>query len=117
MSLSKYISPSCIAGAAFFAMAASSPQCARTEDLSTSPTVGTLADGNPCIEDCIGAFQTAMKAEQARFKTAIQTCEGDSACEAEQEAIHEAMIGEIQADKADCFDNCQHEQGDGSGGQ
>jgi len=117
MTFTKYIVPACIAGAAFFAMSASSPQCSRTEDLTTSPAVGTLADGNPCIQDCIDAFQTAMKEEQSRFKTAIQACDGDTACENEQEAIHESMIGEIQADKADCMQNCSHEQGGGDSGQ
>src|SRR5262245_47513336 len=117
MTLSKYIVTSCIAGAAFFAMAASSPQCARIEDSATSPQVGSLAEGNVCTQDCIDAFQTAMKSEQARFKAAIQACEGDSTCEAEQEALHESMIGEIQADKADCFTNCGHEQGGGTSGQ
>jgi hypothetical protein len=117
MTLSKYIIPTCIAGAAFFAMAASSPQCARTQDATTSPAVGTLGDGNPCIEDCIGGFQESMKSEQARFKAAIQACDGDEACQEQEEAVHEAMIGEIQADKSACFENCGHEQGDGSGGQ
>jgi len=58
-----------------------------------------------------------MKEEQSRFKTAIQACDGDTACENEQEAIHESMIGEIQADKADCMQNCSHEQGGGDSGQ
>ena len=117
MTLSKYIVPACIAGAAFFAMSASSPQCARTEDSALSPQVGSLAEGNTCTQDCIDIFQAAMKDEQARFKAAIQACDGDSACEDEQEAVHEAMIGEIQVDKADCFTNCGHEQGGGDSGQ
>ena len=117
MTLTKYIVPACIAGAAFFAMSASSPQCARTEDSAMSPTVGSLADGNTCTQSCIDLFQDAMRAEQARFKAAIQACEDDTTCENEQEAIHEAMIGEIQADKSDCFQNCSHEQGGGDSGQ
>jgi hypothetical protein len=117
MTLSKYILPSCIAGAAFFALAASSPQCARTQDAATSPTVGTLADGNECVGGCIDAFQQAMRDERDRFKAAIQACNGDSACEAEQEALHESMIGELQVDKANCMDNCGHEQGGGTSGQ
>jgi hypothetical protein len=117
MTFTKYIVPACIAGAAFFAMSASSPQCSRTDDLTTSPAVGTMADGNTCTQGCIDAFQTAMKAEQANFKAAIEACDDDSACEAQAEAAHEAMIGEIQADKADCFQNCSHEQGGGDSGQ
>ena len=117
MRVTKYIIPACIAGVAFFAMAASSPQCARTEDSAMSPQVGALAEGNTCTQGCIDAFQSAMKSEQARFKAAIQACEGDEACEAAAEAEHEAMIGEIQADKADCFQNCTHEQGGGTSGQ
>ena len=117
MTFTKYIVPACIAGAAFFAMSASSPQCARTGDTVMSPNVRSLAEGNTCTQSCIDAFQEAMRAEQSRFKDAIQACDGDTTCENEQEAIHASMIGEIQADKSDCFDNCQHEQGGGDSGQ
>jgi hypothetical protein len=117
MTLSKYILPTCIAGAAFFAMAASSPQCARTQDSATSPIIGTMADGNPCVGTCIDAFQQSMRDERARFKSAIEVCNGDSTCVANEEDLHESIIGEIQTDKADCLANCNHEQGDGAGGQ
>jgi len=79
--------------------------------------VGTLAEGNPCVQGCIEVFQSAMKTEQERFKAAIQACEGDSVCQAQEEAIHESMIGEIQVDKSACFENCGHNQGGGSSGQ
>ncbi len=117
MTFSKYVLPVCISGAAFFALAASSPQCARTQDSPTSPNVGTLAEGNPCVQSCIDGFQAAMKDEQVRFKLAIQACEGDSVCQANEEAIHETTSGQIQADKAACFTNCGHEQGAGTSGQ
>jgi len=82
-----------------------------------SPTVGTMGDGNPCVEGCIDAFQQGMRDERARFKAAIQECNGDSACVAEQEQLHESIIGELQVDKGNCLDNCGHEQGGGLSGQ
>jgi hypothetical protein len=117
MTFTKSIPTLCIAGAAFFALAASSPQCARTEDAVTSPTVGALGEGNPCMDSCINSFQEGMRAEHDRFKTAIGECDDDPVCEEEQEAIHESMIAELQADKASCFVNCGHEQGGGTSGQ
>jgi len=118
MKFSRSITVLCLAGAAFFALAASSPQCARTQDSLVGPTVGTLdAGGNECVQSCISSFQEGMRAEHARFKTAIAECNGDEECIEQEEELHESIIGELVGDKNDCLGNCGHEQGGGSSGQ
>ena len=82
-----------------------------------SPAISIMADGNPCVEGCIDAFQQSMRDERARFKSAIEQCNGDSTCVANEEDLHESIIGELQNDKGDCLGNCNHEQGGGSSGQ
>ena len=106
-----------IAAMAFFAMAASSPQCARSGDNPVSPTLDTLAGGNPCNQGCIDDFQAAKKAEQARFKAAMAACNGDLTCRAEQSMIHDQIIGELVMDKDACILDCEHQQGTAVGGQ
>ena len=117
MKLPKSISLLCIAGAAFFAMAASSPECARTNDSLTGPITAFDTADNECVSLCIGLFQESMRTEHARFKAAIAACGEDETCIENEEEIHEAMIAELQADKGDCLRNCNHNQGEGSSGQ
>jgi hypothetical protein len=117
MKLSRSIPTLGIAATAFFALAASSPQCARTNDLSVNPTVGTLSDGSLCVQNCIDDFQASMRSEKNRFKEALAACDGDEACRDAEEALHESIIGELTADKDTCIENCGHEQGGGSSGQ
>lgn len=99
-----------------FLVAASSPQCARTDETALSPTLQT-SDANTCIQDCQAAFKAAKKEEQARFKEAKKACNGDEGCQAEETAIHAAINKEINADKDACIQACNHSQGGGSGGQ
>jgi hypothetical protein len=103
---------------AFFAMAASSPQCARTPETPLVPSLATQAGGNgTCSQACIDDFQSAKKAEQAHFKEAMDACNGDQACKDEQTAIHDTIVNELVADKDACITNCSHEQGSGTSGQ
>ena len=104
-----------VAISAFFAMAASAPQCSRTEEMPLNPSIESLADGNPCVQGCIADYQAAKKAEQARFKAAMEACNGDSGCREDEAIIHELILGELVQAKDDCIVNCDHQQGSGTG--
>lgn len=106
-----------VAGMAFFAMAASSPQCARTSESVTGPSLGAQGTADACTQGCIDSFQNAKKAEQARFKAAMAACNGDLACREAESDAHDAIVLELVADKDACIANCSHQQGTGLGGQ
>ena len=106
-----------VTGMAFFAMAASNPQCARTSENVSGPTLGAQGTQDACTQGCINAYQTAKKAEQARFKAAMAACNDDAACRETESATHDGIVAELAADKDGCIINCQHEQGSGIGGQ
>jgi hypothetical protein len=106
-----------VAGMAFFAMAASSPQCARTSENVTGPSLGAQGTADACTQGCIDAYQSAKKAEQARFKAAMAACNGDLVCREATSEAHDAIVLELVADKDACIANCAHQQGTGLGGQ
>lgn len=105
-----------IAALSFFAMAASSPQCARSTDTLNGPALQTSA-ANTCVQDCQAVFKAAKKEEIARHKAAVKACNGDLECKAEEAAIHDYINNEIVADKDACIDACSHQQGTAVGGQ
>jgi hypothetical protein len=107
-----------VAGMAFFAMAASSPQCARTSESPLTPSLSAQSGGNgTCSQLCIDDFQIAKKLEQVRFKEAMDACNGDQACKDQETAVHDAINNELVADKDACIANCSHTQGGATGGQ
>ncbi len=106
-----------VTGMAFFAMAASNPQCARTSETALAPGLGAQAADGACSQDCIDTFQEAKKAEQARYKDAMSNCNGDEACREAESATHNSIVAELVADKDNCIVNCSHQQGTGVGGQ
>jgi len=106
-----------VAGMAFFAMAASSPQCARTSESVSGPSLGAQGTADACTQGCVDAYQNAKKAEQARFKNAMRACNGDLACRAAESAAHDAIVAELASDKDACIADCSHQQGTGLGGQ
>jgi hypothetical protein len=108
---------SIVTGMAFFSMAASSPQCARTSQSVNGPSLGAQATADACSQDCVATYQAAKKGEQTRFKAAMTACNDDPACRAAESATHDEIVAELAADKDACITNCQHEQGTGIGGQ
>jgi hypothetical protein len=106
-----------VSALSFFALAASSPQCARTSETPLAPSLGAQASDGACSQGCIDTFQQAKKAEQARFKEAMAACNGDEACRAAESATHDAIVEELTADKDGCIADCNHQQGTGTGGQ
>jgi hypothetical protein len=106
-----------IAVMAFFAMAASSPQCASSDDRVLNPGLEPLAGGNPCIAKCNADRETAFQEEKIRFKGDKAACNGEPGCKEEAEALHAILLTEINADMDDCKLACQHEQGSATGGQ
>jgi len=104
---------------AFFVMASSSPQCARTTD---DPSAGlqTLNSPDPvkvCKRDCDAAHRVAIREERKRHRLALKACDRDPICEAEEDALHASILLEIEADYAACYLACDHNQGAGTGGQ
>jgi len=104
---------------AFFVMASSSPQCARTTD---DPSAGlqTLNSPDPykvCLRDCDAAHRVAIRVERKRHRQAINACDKDPVCIAEEDALHESISLEIEADYVACYFACDHNQGAGTGGQ
>jgi hypothetical protein len=106
-----------VAGMAFFAMAASSPQCARTSESVTGPSLGAQGAADLCTQGCIDEYQVAKKALQAQFKLDMAACNGDIACREATAAAHDLLVDELVADKDACIANCSHQQGTGLGGQ
>lgn len=105
-----------LAALAFFLLAASSPQCAKTTDPSVSLST-QAGDGNPCVAACQDVFKAAKKELQEDYRLAKDLCEGDWECLEEAEAIRDALNEELVADKNACLDSCKHQQGGAEGGQ
>lgn len=104
---------------AFFVMASSSPQCARSDDYSLNPSLSS-ATSNPvadCKQDCIETFQQDKKDEQVRHKAAVAACNGDGDCKSAESALHASIIDDLVAIKDACKLACEHQQGAGIGGQ
>ena len=107
-----------IATLAFFAMAASSPQCARSDDQALNPTFSPLgAPGNPCSDACVTDSQDRKAAEAIRRKAALEACNGDVECRQEVNSISGEIQAEIISDSQDCKKACLHDQGEATGGQ
>ena len=109
-----------VAGLAFFALAASSPQCARSSDSVLGPGLSPNAGPDPvqqCQHDCDAAAREAEHAEKKRHRVAGKACNGDQACHEQEDALNAAILAEIEADRLGCRDNCAHQQGAGVGGQ
>ena len=108
-----------VTGLAFFALAASSPQCARSTDSLVGPA--TLSDApdpvQQCQHDCDANARVQERAERKRHRAADKACNGDEACHVQEDALHAAILLEIEADRLGCRANCSHEQGSGVGGQ
>jgi hypothetical protein len=102
---------------AFGAMAASSPQCARSTDDVTGPSLGTLAGPNECENGCKATRRGEIREERRRHRLASKACNGDEACHAEEDALHQMILAEIEQNYQDCLTACAHQQGSGLGGQ
>jgi hypothetical protein len=100
----------------FFTMAASSPQCARSDN-SINPVLETQADGNPCVFACQDDFKIAKRELKEDYREAKALCEGDYDCLQEAAFIRDQLNDEIVADKDACIAACNHEQGIATGGQ
>jgi len=109
-----------IAGLAFFALAASEPQCAKVGDQVVSPDNSAVSSNkggvSDCVHSCVDYAQTARTDEQDLHKANIEACGGDWQCLQEEEARHEAVMEQIAMDQRDCKSFC-HNQGSGQGGQ
>lgn len=109
-----------LATATVVLMASSSPQCARTSDSTADVSLNPLAGPDPvkvCERDCKATARVATRDERKRHREASKACNGDALCHAEEDALHAAIVAEIEADELACIEACQHQQGGGVGGQ
>lgn len=99
-------------------MAASAPECARTEDnpLSSNTALSPTAGGaGECLQACAQQASELRLAERSRFKGAMEACQ-DEDCRQEEAALHVSILIEITSSERECMSAC-HNQGGGSGGQ
>ena len=107
-----------IAVMAFFAMAASSPQCASSDDAALNPTLAPLeAGGNDCIIECNEISKAAKRIVNIQHKSCLDSCNGDPGCREECSMIKDSLLDEINMDRDACKLVCTHEQGAADGGQ
>ena len=107
-----------LATATVVLMASSSPQCARSgdrADVSLNPLAPDPVKA--CERDCKADARVATRDERKRHRLASKACNGDAVCHAEEDALHAAIVAEIEADELACIEACQHQQGSGIGGQ
>ncbi len=109
-----------VASLAFFALAASDPQCAKVSDRVTAPDASLDQQGKggvaDCVQSCVSFAKTARADEQDLHKANVAACGDDAQCLAQEEARHEAAMEQIAMDERDCKAPC-HNQGTGTGGQ
>jgi hypothetical protein len=102
---------------ALLVMAASNPQCARTQDHLTAPaTVGVdTADIGACFSGCADWAVGARAAELTRFKAALAACGDNEGCRADAAATHVQNLHDINDAMRACMNGC-HNQGSATGG-
>jgi hypothetical protein len=91
-------------------------QCKLVDERLTgvaTPLKGTPTD---CFANCAHAANDLIRAESQRHVNAIHACNGDAACEAAEEIVHENNVNTIQNGRASCESQC-HQDGSGAGGR
>ncbi len=91
-------------------------QCKLVDERLTG--VATPLKGAPtdCFANCAHAANDLIRAESQRHVDAIHACNGDAACEAAEEIVHENNVNTIQNGRAACESQC-HQDGSGAGGR
>jgi hypothetical protein len=105
---------------AFFVMASSSPQCARSSDTDLGTGLETLVGPDPvkvCERECKAEARLATRVERKRHRLADKACNGDQQCHDDEDALHALILADIAATEEACITACQHQQGGGIGGQ
>ena len=109
-----------IAGLAFFALAASEPQCARVGDQVVSPDGASLNSNkggvSQCVRACVDEAQQRRADEQDLYQANLASSLGDWQAIQEEEVRHNTVMEQIAMDQRDCKALC-HNQGGGHGGQ
>ena len=91
-------------------------QCKLVDERLTgvaTPLKGTPTD---CFANCAHQANDLIRAESQRHVDAIHACNGDAACEAAEEIVHENNVNTIQNGRAACQSGC-HQDGSGAGGR
>jgi len=94
-------------------------QCRMVTDAVTTASVSGGDDqkgaGN-CMSACAHAYADSTHAEVRIHVANVHACSGDAACEAAEDARHEAAMARISAGRQECHNRC-HNQGGGKGGR
>ncbi len=91
-------------------------QCRMVGDRLTGVSVGPFKRPGSCFDACYDRYRRQIKSESDLHVSLIKNCNGDKACEEEEEARHEAALENIQAEREACLNTC-HQQGRGTAGQ
>ncbi len=89
-------------------------QCRMVGDRLNGVGAG-LFRRSDCIPKCNFTYQAAKQAEQDLHVRNVQNCNGDAACQAEEEIRHDAAVASIDAAKLACQNACHSQGGGGSG--
>lgn len=98
-------------------MAASNPQCARTQDHLFAPTSYTTSDSDvgACFSSCAQNAVSARAEELARFRADLEACGDDGNCRQAAAAVHVQNLHAINEMARECMNGC-HNQGTATGG-
>jgi len=103
---------------ALLVMAASNPQCARTQDHLFAPTSYTASDADVgvCFSACAKNAAEARAEELSRFRADMAACgENNPECRQAAAAAHVQNLHAINTMARECMNGC-HSQGQGTGG-
>lgn len=104
---------------ALLVMAASNPQCARTQDHLFAPTSSSYtasdADVGACFSACAKNAVEARTEELSRFRADMDACDDDGECRQAAAAVHVQNLHAINTMARECMNGC-HSQGQGTGG-
>jgi hypothetical protein len=89
-------------------------QCRMVADNVVGVEVLHRNERNRCFIRCIRANQEALRIEYRRHQAAVEACDYDPVCLAEEEALHIQNKDAITERFEACNDDCHH-QGGGDG--
>lgn len=92
-------------------------QCRLVADRITGVDA-QLFNGNSarnCLRGCDAERREQIREEERRHRVRIRLCRTDIACLEEENERHQNALATIEAEYAECLEDCHH-QGGGSGG-
>ena len=90
-------------------------QCKMVTDGLTGTRLAEPEKAKNCIATCAKAYADSARAEDKLHERNEEACNDNDACEAREEARHEAAEKRIQLGRKDCQNRCHHQGGGGGG--